>query len=187
MDFDLSEELVAVRNLAREFAEKEISPNTVKDDREHFFRRELVTKMGELGFFGCVIPEEYGGTDLGWMALALITEEIAHIHSAIRVHINMQMGPALALLQFGTEAQKKRWIPPLVKGETLGCFAITEPNAGLRRGCHDHHGKKKQTGLRPSGNQNLDFQRPGGGRCLSLCLYGSIPTAPWDVSLHRGN
>ncbi len=130
MDFDLSEELVAVRNLAREFAEKEISPNTVKDDREHFFRRELVTKMGELGFFGCVIPEEYGGTDLGWMALALITEEIAHIHSAIRVHINMQMGPALALLQFGTEAQKKRWIPPLVKGETLGCFAITEPNAG---------------------------------------------------------
>ena len=130
MNFDLSEELVVVRNLAREFAEKEISPTTVKDDREHFFRRELVTKMGELGFFGCVIPEEYGGTDLGWMALALITEEIAHIHSAIRVHINMQMGPALALLQFGTEAQKKRWIPPLVKGEILGCFAITEPNAG---------------------------------------------------------
>ena len=131
MEFDLSEELVAVRNLAREFAEKEIAPNTAKDDQEHLFRRELVTKMGELGFFGCVIPDKYGGTNLGWMALALISEEIARIHSAIRVHINMQMGPALALLQFGTEAQKKRWISPLTKGETLGCFAITEPNAGV--------------------------------------------------------
>ncbi len=130
MDFNLSEELVAVRNLAREFAEKEIQPNAVKDDQEHFFRRELVTRMGELGFFGCVIPEEYGGADLGWMALALISEEIARIHSAIRVHINMQMGPSLALLRFGTEAQKKKWIPPLVTGEILGCFAITEPNAG---------------------------------------------------------
>ncbi len=130
MEFDLSEELVAVRNLARGFAEKEIAPNTAKDDQEHLFRRELVTKMGELGFFGCVIPEEYGGTNLGWMALALISEEIARIHSAIRVHINMQMGPALALLQFGNEAQQKRWIPPLTKGEILGCFAITEPNAG---------------------------------------------------------
>lgn len=130
MDFGLSDELMAVRNLAREFAEKEIAPSTVQDDQEHFFRRELVTQMGELGFFGCVIPEEYGGTHLGWMALVLITEEIARIHSAVRVHINMQTGPALALLRFGSEAQKKKWIPPLVKGETLGCFAITEPNAG---------------------------------------------------------
>ncbi len=130
MEFELSEELVAVRNLAREFAEREIAPTTVKDDQEHLFRRELVVKMGELGFFGCVIPEEYGGTDLGFMALVLITEEIAHVHSAIRVHINMQVGPALALLQFGTEEQKKKWIPLLIKGEILGCFAITEANAG---------------------------------------------------------
>ena len=130
MDFDLSEELVEVRNLGREFAEREIAPHTVRDDREHLFRRELVIKMGELGFFGCVFPERYGGSGLGFLALALISEEIARVHSAVRVHINMQVGPALALLEFGSEEQRKKWIPPLIQGEILGCFAMTEPNAG---------------------------------------------------------
>ncbi len=130
MDFDLSEELVAVQDLARDFAEKEIAPTAAKDDREHTFRRDLVLKMGELGFYGCVIPEEYGGNGLGFLALALITEEIARVHSAIRVCINMQVGPALALLQFGTDEQKKKWLPPLIRGESVSCFAITEPDAG---------------------------------------------------------
>ncbi|MDP6560865.1 MAG: acyl-CoA dehydrogenase family protein [Candidatus Binatia bacterium] len=130
MDFELSEELIAVRDLARDFAQKEIAPTTVKDDQEHLFRKELVVRMGELGFFGCLFPEEYGGTDLGYLALSLISEEIAHVHSAVRVHLNVQIGPALALLRFGTEDQKKKWIPPLIRGEIIGCFAITEPNAG---------------------------------------------------------
>lgn len=130
MNFDLSEELIAARDLARDFAEKEIAPNAAKDDRERTFRRDLVTKMGELGFYGSVIPESYGGNGLGFLALTLITEEIARVHSAIRVFINMQVGPALALLHFGTEEQKKKWLPPLIRGESVGCFAITEPDAG---------------------------------------------------------
>jgi len=130
MDFELSDELIAVRDLAREFAEKEIAPAATKDDKEHTFRRDLVKKMGALGFYGCVIPDTYGGSGLGFLAMALITEEVARVHSAMRVAINMQMGPALALLQFGTEEQRKKWIPPLVQGQTIGCFAITEPVAG---------------------------------------------------------
>ena len=130
MDFELSEELTAVRDLAREFAEKEIAPTAAKDDKEHNFRKDLLLKMGELGFFGSVIPEEYGGNGLGFLAMVLITEEIARVHSAVRVAINMQIGPALALLQFGNEEQKKKWIPPLLRGEFVGCFAITEPDAG---------------------------------------------------------
>ncbi|MBI2350868.1 MAG: acyl-CoA dehydrogenase family protein [Deltaproteobacteria bacterium] len=130
MDFDLSDELVAAQELARDFAEKEIGPTAAKDDKEHTFRRDLVSKMGELGFYGCVIPESYGGNGLGFLALALITEEIARVHSAMRVFMNMQVGPALALLRFGSEELKKRWIPPLVRGESVGCFAITEPDAG---------------------------------------------------------
>src|SRR5437870_13219457 len=103
MDFELSEELVAVRDLAREFAEKEIAPTAAKDDKEHNFRKDLLLKMGELGFFGTVIPESYGGNGLGFLAMVLITEEIARVHSAVRVAINMQLGPALALLSFGNE------------------------------------------------------------------------------------
>jgi glutaryl-CoA dehydrogenase (non-decarboxylating) len=130
MDFELSEELIAVRDLAREFAEKEIAPTAARDDKERKFRKELLLKMGELGFLGSVIPEKYGGNGLGFLAMVLITEEVARVHSAVRVAINMQIGPALALLQFGSEEQKKKWIPPLLRGESVGCFAITEPDAG---------------------------------------------------------
>jgi len=130
MDFNLSEELAAVRVLAREFAENEIAPSAAKDDREGVFRRDLVAKMGEVGFYGAVIPEQYGGTELGFMALAIISEEIARVHSAIRVYLNMQVGPALTLLKAGSDEQKKNWIPPLVRGQAIGCFAITEPDAG---------------------------------------------------------
>lgn len=130
MDFELSEELIAVRDLARDFATKEIAPSAAQDDREHKFRKDLVLKMGELGFYGCVVPESYGGSGLGYLAMALITEEVARVHSAMRVFMNMQVGPALTLLQFGTEEQKRRWIPPLLRGESVSCFAITEPDAG---------------------------------------------------------
>ena len=130
MDFELSDELIAVRDLAREFAEKEIAPTAAKDDKEKNFRGDLVKKMGELGFYGTMIPETYGGNELGFLAMVLITEEIARVHSAMRVAINMQIGPAITLLQFGTEEQKKKFIPGLVSGDTIGCFAITEPDAG---------------------------------------------------------
>jgi glutaryl-CoA dehydrogenase (non-decarboxylating) len=130
MDFGLSDELIAVRDLAREFAEKEIAPTAAQDDKEKKFRKELLLKMGELGFFGTMVPEKYGGNELGCLAMVLITEEVARAHSAVRVAINMQIGPALALLQFGSEEQKQQWIPAIVRGESIGCFAITEPDAG---------------------------------------------------------
>jgi glutaryl-CoA dehydrogenase (non-decarboxylating) len=130
MDFELSDELIAVRELASDFAEKEIAPSAAQDDREHRFRPDLVKKMGELGFYGSVIPEEDGGNGLGFLAMVLITEEIARVHSAMRVAINMQIGPALTLLEFGTEEQKRKYIPGLVSGDTIGCFAITESDAG---------------------------------------------------------
>src|SRR5690349_3333270 len=100
MDFDLSEELAAVRELARDFAEKEIAPKAAEDDREHRFRRDLIEKMGELGFFGCTLPEDSGGNNLGFLALAIIAEEISRVHSAIRVFINMQAGVATTVAEF---------------------------------------------------------------------------------------
>ena len=130
MDFELSEELAEVQKVARDFSEKEIAPSAAKDDKEHIFRKDLVAKMGSLGFFGCLIPEKYGGNGLGFLAHALISEEIARIHSAIRVYLNMQAGPAVTLFEFGNEEQKKKYIPGLLSGESIGLFAITEPDAG---------------------------------------------------------
>jgi glutaryl-CoA dehydrogenase (non-decarboxylating) len=130
MDFDLPEELVEVQKLARDFSEKEIAPGAAKDDREHTFRADLVVKMGELGFYGCLIPEQYGGNGLGFLAHALISEEISRVHSAIRVYLNMQAGPAVTLVEFGNEEQKQKYLPALLSGKANGLFAITEPDAG---------------------------------------------------------
>ena len=130
MDFELPEELAEVQKLARDFSEKEIAPAAAKDDREHLFRKDLVNKMGQLGFYGCLIPEQYGGNGLGFLAHTLISEEIARVHSAIRVYLNMQAGPAVTLFEFGTEEQKQKYLPGLLSGETIGLFAITEPDAG---------------------------------------------------------
>src|SRR5512132_1506866 len=130
MDFELPEELAEVQKLARDFSEKEIAPSAAKDDKEHIFRKDLVTKMGSLGFFGCLIPEEYGGNGLGFLAHALISEEIARVHSAIRVYLNMQAGPAVTLVEFGNEKQKQKYLPALLSGKANGLFAITEPDAG---------------------------------------------------------
>lgn len=130
MDFELPEELAEVQKLARNFAEKEIAPGAAHDDRNSTFRKDLVRKMGDLGFFGCLIPDEYGGNSLGFLAHALIAEEIARVHCALRFYLNMQGGPAVTLLEYGTEEQKKKYIPGLLSGEICGCFAITEPDAG---------------------------------------------------------
>ncbi len=87
--------------------------------------------MGELGFFGCIIPEEYGGSGSGFLAQTLITEEIARASSSLRVAFNMQTcGPALSIVRYGTEEQKQKYVPKLVSAEMIGCFGITEPNAG---------------------------------------------------------
>lgn len=130
MDFELPEELAEVQKLAHDFAEKEIAPSAAQDDREHRFRKELVGKMGELGFYGCLIPEEFGGNGLGFLAHTLVSEEIARVHSAIRVYVNMQAGPAVTLFEFGNEEQKEKYLPGLLSGQSIGLFAITEPDAG---------------------------------------------------------
>lgn len=130
MDFELSEELAAIKKVARDFAVNEIQPTADADDKAHRFRRDLVEKMGELGFFGCAIPEKYGGNGMGFLAQTVIAEEIARVHSSMRLPFNMQTGPALTILRKGTEEQKEKYLPGLASAKLLGCFAITEPDAG---------------------------------------------------------
>lgn len=130
MDFALSDDLLAIRKVARDFAQNEIAPTVDADDKAHRFRRDIVDKMGELGFLGCPVPEQYGGSEMGYLAWVVIAEQIARVHSSMRLPFNMQMGPALTLLRYGTEEQKRKYVPGLASGEKMGCFAITEPNAG---------------------------------------------------------
>jgi len=131
MDMEFNEEQKMLQKQVRDFAKNEVAPKVAIDDKEHRFQRDLVTKMGELGLFGCPIPEEYGGNGMGFLAHAIVCEEIGRVSGSLRVAFNMQtMGPAKAILDHGSEELKRKYIPKLMKAEFLGCFGITEPEAG---------------------------------------------------------
>jgi glutaryl-CoA dehydrogenase (non-decarboxylating) len=131
MHFGLTEEQKMLQDMARKFAEKEILPTLEDDEKNHRFRPELVKKMGELGFFGCAIPEEYGGSGFGFLESVIIAEQIAKVSASWRLPFNMQnLGPAVTVNKFGTEEQKEKFIPDWVNADSLGFFAITEPNSG---------------------------------------------------------
>jgi glutaryl-CoA dehydrogenase (non-decarboxylating) len=88
-------------------------------------------KMADLGFYGTLVPEEYGGNGMGFLAGTIVTEEVARASASLRVTLNMQtFGPAVSILRYGSEEQKKRYLPKIVSTEAISCFAITEPNAG---------------------------------------------------------
>jgi len=132
MDFGLSKELEMLRKAVREFMTKKVAPNVDEWDEKHYLPyKEAMKPMGELGFFGTVIPEEYGGEDMGWMAAMIVTEEIARVSSSLRVQVNMQvLGCAFTIYKYASEEIKKKYIEKLCTAEYLGGFAITEPDAG---------------------------------------------------------
>ncbi len=132
MDFALNKELEMLRKAVREFANKKLAPNADEwDEKHHFPYKEAIKPMGELGFFGTVIPEEYGGEDMGWLAAMIVTEELARAHSSLRVQVNMQvLGCAFTIFTYGTEDLKRKYIPGLCTADLVGGFAITEPDAG---------------------------------------------------------
>ncbi|MFW6325412.1 MAG: glutaryl-CoA dehydrogenase Acd [Desulfovermiculus sp.] len=132
MDFSWTKEQEMLRKSVREFATKKLVPNLSEWDQEHHFPYEEALKpMGELGFFGTVVPEEYGGEGMGFVASMIVTEEIARAASSLRVQVNMQeLGCAYTIYRYGSEELKKKYIPKLVEAEYVGGFGITEPDAG---------------------------------------------------------
>jgi len=131
MNFALPEAHAMLRESVRKFAEKEIAPVARELDKKEKFSEDLTRKMGELGLFGIVIPAEYGGHGMDYLAYAVACEEIARVDGSqaatVTAHNSLGIGP---LYYFGSEAQKKKYIPPLCKGDKLWAFGLTEPGAG---------------------------------------------------------
>lgn len=131
MYFEFSEEQQSVRETARKFAEERIAPIQEVDEKKGIFRRELIAEMGKLGFWGAIIPEEYGGSNIGFLGAVIITEELARISASYSGHfVSQTVGPGLTILRQGTESQKIKYVPGLVNGDLIGSFASTEPNTG---------------------------------------------------------
>ncbi len=131
MDFTPTEEQLAVQKLAREFAQHEVLPKAAAIDKEHRHPVELVKRMAELGLLGIAIPEAEGGAGFDHVSYALALEEIARACASTAVIMSVNNSLVCdPLHRFGTTAQKQRWLAPLAKGELLGCFALSEPEAG---------------------------------------------------------
>nr|WP_320191469.1 glutaryl-CoA dehydrogenase Acd [uncultured Desulfobacter sp.] len=132
MDFELSKELQMLQKELRKFAKKEIVPFADQWDEEHYLPiKEVMQPLGEMGYFGTVIPEEYGGEDLGFLAAMIVTEELAKASSSLRVQVNMQvLGCAYTIYKYGNEAVRKKYVEKLCNAEYIGGFGITEPDAG---------------------------------------------------------
>ena len=131
IDFTLTDENDLVRDTARSFAEREIVPHIRDWDRAGGFPRELFGRMAELGFLGAPIPERYGGSGMDYISFALLCEELERADTAFRVVQSVHVGlNSLALLQWGTEEQRQRWLVPQAKGEKLATFGLTEPGVG---------------------------------------------------------
>ncbi|MFF2042072.1 acyl-CoA dehydrogenase family protein [Kitasatospora sp. NPDC058170] len=131
MDLELSEEQVAVRELAAGFTDREIVPHAAAWDRAESVDRAIIGKLGKLGFLGLTIPEEYGGSGGDHLGYCLVLEELGRGDSAVRGIVSVSLGlVAKSVNAYGSEEQKQHWLPRLTSGEALGCFALTEPGTG---------------------------------------------------------
>jgi short-chain 2-methylacyl-CoA dehydrogenase len=135
MNFELSEDHETFRKVVRDFAEREIAPHVAAWDREHHFPVDVVHAMGELGLFGLVVPEEYGGSGGDFTSLCVAIEELGRVDQSIGITLEAGMGLGInPILTYGTEEQKQHWLPDLAAGRTLAAFGLTEPEAGSDAG-----------------------------------------------------
>ncbi len=131
MDLDLTDEQRLIQETAREFADREIAPRARDNDRAGRFDRELASKIGEIGYLGAPVAEEYGGRGLDYVTYGLIVEQVGRADSSARTVVSVQTSLVCGSIErWGTEEQKREWLPRLCSGEALGCFALTEPDTG---------------------------------------------------------
>ncbi len=135
LNFDLTEEENLTRQAVRDFAEKEIAPLAGELDEKEEFSVELTLKMGELGLLGCFVPEKYGGSNLGYISYIIAVEELARVDGSQAATIaagnSLGIGP---IYYYGSEEQRKEWLPKLCSGKMLAAFGLTEPQAGSDAG-----------------------------------------------------
>jgi butyryl-CoA dehydrogenase len=154
IDFELTDEQRLIRETAREFADREIIPVARDNDRNERFDTDLVKKLGDMGYLGPIVSEEYGGRGLDYRTYALIVEEVGRGDSSARTVVSVQTSLVCSSIQrWGTEEQKHEWLPRLCAGEILGCFGLTEPDTGSDAANLKTRAEKTGDGWRISGQK----------------------------------
>jgi len=171
MTFDLTEEQRMIQDTAREFARKEVLPKAAELDETGRFPEELVAKMGELGFMGIAVPEQYGGAGMDNICYAIAMEEIARACASTAVIMSVNNSLACdPILKFGSEEVKREYLVPMASGKKLGCFGLTEPGAG------SDAGSQKTTAVRDgdfyvvNGTKNFITNAPQADTCVLFTM-----------------
>jgi alkylation response protein AidB-like acyl-CoA dehydrogenase len=147
MDFELTDEQKLIKQTAREFTDKEIVVQSRENARNHHFDLEIVAKLASQGYLGAIVPQEYGGAGLDYMSYGLVVEEIGRGCSSVRTVVSVQTSLVCsALLKWGSEQQKQKYLPKLCSGEWLGCFGLTEPDTGSDAANQKTRARKTDTG-----------------------------------------
>ena len=135
MEFSLTDEQQQLRRTVREFAEAEIAPHVMEWDEASKFPSEIIPKLAEMGFLGVIFPERYGGAGMGYVEYAIIIEELSRVDGSVGIIVAAHNSLCTNhIYKFGTEAQREKYVTPLAQGKKLGCWSLTEPEAGSDAG-----------------------------------------------------
>jgi alkylation response protein AidB-like acyl-CoA dehydrogenase len=183
MDFALTADQREIQQLAREFAEAEIVPRAPAWDREHRFPAETIAKLGELGLMGVCIPEALGGSGADFLSYILVLEELSRADAGVGVTVAVHTSATtLPIVAFGTDEQKERFVPSLARGETLGAFALTEPDSGSDAGALRTQALPDGDGWRLTGSKQWVTNGSHAGTFLLFARTDSDIAGPRGVS-----
>jgi alkylation response protein AidB-like acyl-CoA dehydrogenase len=154
VNFDLSTDQQEIKNRAAKFADEEVAPRAKELDRDDLVPIETLEKLADAGFMGLCVPEEYGGAEMDFLSYCLLIEEISRADAGVGVTLAVHTSAGtLPIVMFGTAEQKARWVPPLARGERMGCFALTEPETGSDASAIRTRAEKVEGGYRISGHK----------------------------------
>jgi alkylation response protein AidB-like acyl-CoA dehydrogenase len=183
MDFDLSADQREIQALAREFAQAEIEPHAPEWDRTHRFPGEVYEQLAQLGLMGVCVPEEYGGAGADFVSYVLVLEELSRADAGVGVTVAVHTSAVtLPLLGFGTDEQQARFVPPLARGEHLGAFALTEPEAGSDAGALRSRAEPDGDGWRITGAKQWITNGRAAGTFLFFARTDPETPGPRGVS-----
>jgi alkylation response protein AidB-like acyl-CoA dehydrogenase len=180
VEFSLTDEQQQLRRTVREFAEGEIAPHVMEWDEASHFPSEIMPKLAEMGLLGVIFPEKYGGAGMGYVEYAIIIEELSRVDGSVGIIVASHNSLCTNhIFKFGTEEQRKKYVVSLAQGKKLGCWALTEPEAGSDAACPRTGATKKDGGWVINGAKTFITN----GHYADVCVVMATTDAPKE---HRG-
>ena len=171
MEFSLSDEQQQLRRTVREFAEGEIAPHVMEWDEASHFPSEIMPKMAEMGFLGVIFPEKYGGAGMGYVEYAIIIEELSRVDGSVGIIVAAHNSLCTNhIYKFGSEEQKQKYVVPLAQGKKIGCWSLTEPEAGSDAGGTRTVAGKKAGGWLINGSKTFTTNGHYADVCVAMAV-----------------